>query len=101
MGTIPHNCNGFPGQHKLPEVYRYPFHPSKQDMIATADIEDQELTVGTERTSIHHPTVAWRSNLGACTGSDGNSFFCAAAAIRGTEFLQFYTVNRNRNLPAQ
>ena len=70
MGAFPHHRNGFPGQHELPEINRYPFHPSEQDMIPAADIQDQELAIRAERSRIDHPAVCRRSHLGARTGSD-------------------------------
>src|SRR5262249_49804929 len=40
-----HHCDGLARYHELPQVNGYPFHPSEQDMISAAGINDQELTI--------------------------------------------------------
>src|SRR5476651_1065022 len=70
-------------------------------MIPAAHIEDQELPIRPERTSIHNPAVARRGDLRAGAGGDGNALFQPASTVGRPELLQFDPVNRDRNLSAQ
>src|SRR3974390_1015109 len=70
-------------------------------MIPAADIQDQELSVGSERSGIDHPTVGWRGHLSTGAGGDGNALFRPAMGVGRAELLQFHAVNRNWNLSAQ
>src|SRR5262249_17239218 len=70
-------------------------------MIPAADIQDQELAVRPERTGVDHPTVSGRSNLGSGPRSNGKPSFGPTIPVGGAKFLQFDTVNRNRNLSWQ
>ena len=54
---------------------RYPIHPSQQDMIPAAGIQDQELAVGAERSGVNHPAVGRRRHLGAGAGGDRKALF--------------------------
>src|SRR5262249_1909418 len=101
MGAGPHQRNGFPGQHKLPEINRYSFHPSEQHMTPAADIEDQELAVCPECPSVYQPTVGRGSHLCASSGGNGKAFFDPTVAIRGTKFLQPYAVSWTWNSSTQ
>ena len=46
---LPHRRNRLSRQHELADVDRNPLHPGKQHMIPATGIEDQELSVTSER----------------------------------------------------
>ena len=55
-------------------------------MISAAGIKDQDLAVIAEGTSINNPPIAWRRDLGAGPGGDGNALFGATEAVGNPEF---------------
>ena len=65
LRSATHHRNGFSGQHKLAEIHRNPLHPRKQHMIPAACIQDQELSVGPERSRIDNPAIAGGGHLRA------------------------------------
>src|SRR3954452_20790632 len=46
----PHRRHRLPREHKLTDVDRNALHPGDQDMIPATGIEDQELSIASERT---------------------------------------------------
>src|SRR6267378_3312615 len=65
-------------------------------MIAAADVQDQELSVGSIGRSVNNPTVAWCSDLGSRSGPDRNPLLIAPGAIGSAKFTYFGTADRKR-----
>src|SRR5215204_3805588 len=91
-----HQRHRFAGQHELANIHRNPFHAREKHMIASAGIEDQELSVGTEWSGIGDPAVAGRRNLGAGPGRDRHALFASAEAVGHTEVAKPDAVHRKR-----
>src|SRR5579871_2598888 len=67
-------------------------------MIAGAGIEDQELAIITEGTSVNDPAVARRGDLRAGTGRERQALLGAPGTVRRAKFLDSDAVDRQRKL---
>src|SRR5262245_40992260 len=94
LGCRPHRRDRLSRKYKLADVYRNTLHPGDQDMIPATGIEDQELSVAAERSSVNYPAVTRCCDLSACPGGHGNTFFDTSGAIGTAEFANFAPVNR-------
>ena len=63
MGFRAHGCNRFAGKNVLTLLSVDPVHASYNNMISSTWIDNQELTVGPERTRIQNHAIARRNNL--------------------------------------
>src|ERR1700722_1047537 len=63
-------------------------------MIAATGIQDQELAVASEWTSVNDPPVAGRRDLSTRTGGDRLPFLGSTDAIRAAEFACFHAIDR-------
>src|ERR1700729_3797283 len=74
------------------------FHSRQHDMITTAHVQDQELSIRAVRCRIDHPAVTGRSYLGSREGRERDALFGAAHAVGGAEFAYPDTARRQRQL---
>src|SRR5713101_5871520 len=63
-------------------------------MIAAADVQDQELSVGSVGRRVNHPPIAWCGDLGSRSGRDRNPLLIAPRSIGSPKFTYFSTVDR-------
>src|SRR3954469_12230052 len=94
LGGRSHGCDRLPRKYKLADVDRNALHPGDQHMIPAPGIEDQELSVASERPCINNPAVARGCDLGAGPGSQRNAFLYAAGPIGTAKFADFHAVDR-------
>src|ERR1700744_4593081 len=59
-------------------------------MIPAPGIEDQELSIAAERTSVNYPAVTRRCNLCAGPRRQRNAFFYAAGAVGTAEIADLW-----------
>src|SRR5579864_6767877 len=67
-------------------------------MIAGAGIEDQELAIIAERTRVNDPTIAWRGDLRAEPGREGQALLGAPGPVGRAKLLDSDAVDRQRKL---
>ena len=89
-----HRSHWLAGQDKLSGIDGNPFHPHQEHMIPAAGVQDQELSVGSERTRVNDEPVARGCDLGAGPGRDGKALFGPSHAVRVAEIPDFNPVNR-------
>src|SRR3954469_8592951 len=94
LGGRSHSRDRLTRKYKLADVNRNALHPGDQDMIPAPGIEDQELSVASERPCINNPAVARGCDLGAGPGSQRNAFLYAAGPIGTAKFADFHAVDR-------
>src|ERR1700759_1407391 len=94
LGHGSHDRDRLPRKHKLSDIYRNALHPGDEHMIPAPGIEDQELSIAAERTSVNTPAVTRRCNLCAGPRCQRNAFFYAAGAVGTAEIADFGAVNR-------
>src|SRR5262249_5316166 len=78
---VPHHRDGLAGKDKLAEAYVYTVHPRKQNMIASACIDDQELPIRAELARIYHPAVGRRRNSRFGQRLQRNPLDCASGGV--------------------
>src|SRR5216684_977731 len=65
-------------------------------MIAAADVQDQELSVGSIGRSVNNPTIARRGDLGSRSCRDRNPLLIAPGSIGNPKLTYFGTADRQR-----
>src|SRR5258708_38025349 len=68
-------------------------------MISAASVQDQELSVGPERSRIDDPAVSRRRHLGTGSACDRNALLGSTEAIRRAELANLGAVERQRYPP--
>src|SRR6185436_20002338 len=68
-------------------------------MISAASVQDQELSVGPERSLIDDPAVGRRRHLGTSPAGDRDAFLGSTEAVRRSELANFDAVQRQRYPP--
>src|SRR6266700_1900983 len=68
-------------------------------MISAASVQDQELSVGPERSRIDDPAVGRRRHLGTGSACDRNALLGSTEAIRRAELANLDAVERQRYPP--
>ena len=63
MGWCAHGCNRLAGKNVLTLLNVDPVHTCYDNMISSTGIDNQELTIGPERTGIQNQAIAGRNNL--------------------------------------
>src|SRR6476469_514224 len=99
LGCRPHGRDRLPRKYKLADVYRNTLHPGDQDMIPAPGIEDQELSIASEGTSVNNPAITRRCDLCAGPRRQRNAFFYAARTIGTAEIAHFRAINREFKQP--
>src|SRR5437016_4495700 len=94
LGRGPHGRDRLPRKHKLSDVYRNALHPGDEDMIPAPGIEDQELSVAAEGSSVNDPAVTRRCDLCTRPRCQRNAFFYAARPVGTAKVADFGTINR-------
>src|SRR5947199_10125153 len=94
LGGFSHRRDRLPRKYKLADVNRNALHPGDQDMIPAPGIEDQELSVTSERPGINNPAVTRGCDLGAGPGCQRNAFLHAAGPVGTAKFADFHTIDR-------
>src|SRR5215475_409877 len=94
LGLCPHGRDRLPCKHELSDVYRNALHPGDQYMIPAPGIEDQELSVAAEGTSVNNPAVTRCCDLRAWPRCQRNALFYAARAVGTAEIANFDAINR-------
>src|SRR4029077_4557563 len=94
LGCRPHGRDRLPRKYKLADVNRNALHPGDQDMIPAPGIEDQELSVAAEGTSVNNPAITRSCTMIAGPGRQGNAFFDTAHAVGTAKIANLYAVYR-------
>src|SRR4029077_10006203 len=94
LGCRPHGRDRLPRKYKLSDVNRNALHSGDQHMIPAPGIEDQELSVASEWTSVNNPAVTRGCDLGCRPGCQRNALFYAANAVGTAKFPDFDAINR-------
>src|SRR5258708_34723608 len=63
-------------------------------MISAASVQDQELSVGPERSRIDDPAVGRRRHLGTSTACDRNALLGSTEAVRRAELANLDAAQR-------
>src|SRR5258705_13446472 len=68
-------------------------------MISAASVQDQELSIGPERSRIDDPAICRRRHLGTGPAGDRNAFLGSAEAVRRAELANLDSIQRQRYPP--
>src|SRR5258708_37630315 len=68
-------------------------------MISAASVQDQELSVGPERSRIDDPAVSRRRHLGTGSTCDRNALLGSTEAVRRAELANLGAIERQRYPP--
>src|SRR5258707_6558206 len=94
QGCRPHGRDRLPRKYKLADVYRNALHPGDQDMIPAPGIQDQELSVAAEGSSVNNPTVTRGCDLCAGPGCQRNAFFDATCTVGTAKIANLGPIHR-------
>src|SRR4051794_19140216 len=68
-------------------------------MISAASVQDQELSVGPERSRIDDPAIGRRRHLGTGPACNRDPLLGSTEAVRGAELTDFDPIQRQRYPP--
>ena len=94
MGFRAHGCNRFAGKNVLTLLSVDPVHASYNNMISSTWIDNQELTVGPERTRIQNHAIARRNNLRGFPRLKMNSLGWRSILVRLPKSDEYLSLDR-------